>query len=213
MGTGVGRGNTRAIDAATAAISSPLLEDLSIDGARGVLINITGGSDMTLYEVNEASSLIHEAAHEDANIIVGAVIDETLREDELRVTVIATGLDGHEMRRLPPPSRRRPSEPAYEAPRERAMVDAPNVTSIREAQAAAPMAQAVGATHVAPDDLDDLLPQQYQQVANGGPAGPIGASDLASSGMGFESPFEDELETPAFLRKGGFSSLLRRGND
>ena len=72
LGTGTGRGDTRAIDAAAAAISSPLLEDLSIEGARGVLINITGGSEMTLFEVNEASSLVHEAAHEDANIIVSA---------------------------------------------------------------------------------------------------------------------------------------------
>jgi cell division protein FtsZ len=210
MGTGIGRGNTRAIDAAKAAISSPLLEDLSIDGARGVLINITGGSDMTLYEVNEASSLIHEAAHEDANIIVGAVIDETLREDEIRVTVIATGLDGQEMRRMPPPSRRRTTEPAYEIERERAMVEAPNVTPIREAQAAAPMAlSSHGASSGAPDDLDFDIPQQFQQAANGGPS----ASDLASSGTGFESPFEDEFETPAFLRKGGLGSFMRRGGD
>jgi len=205
MGTGIGRGNTRAIDAAKAAISSPLLEDLSIDGARGVLINITGGSDMTLYEVNEASSLIHEAAHEDANIIVGAVIDETLREDEIRVTVIATGLDGQEMRRMPPPSRRRVTEPAYEIERERAMVEAPNVTPIREAQVAAPMALSSSG---ALDDLDFEIPQQFQQAANGGPS----ASDLASTG-GFESPFEDEFETPAFLRKGGLGSFMRRGGD
>ncbi len=211
MGTGVGRGNTRAIDAAKAAISSPLLEDLSIEGARGVLINITGGSDMTLYEVNEASSLIHEAAHEDANIIVGAVIDETLREDELRVTVIATGLDGQEMRRLPPPSRRRTQEPTYEIERERAMLDAPNVTPLREAQAAAPMATAgAAAAGAATEDLDFDIAQTYQQVANGGST----ATDLATSGMGgFESPFEDELETPAFLRKGGLGSFMRRGGD
>jgi cell division protein FtsZ len=79
MGTGIGRGENRAREAAQAAISSPLLEDLSIDGARGVLINITGGADMTLYEVNEASTLIQEAAHEEANIIFGAVIDEGLK--------------------------------------------------------------------------------------------------------------------------------------
>ncbi|MBY0401628.1 cell division protein FtsZ [Myxococcota bacterium] len=209
MGTGIGRGNTRAIDAATAAISSPLLEDLSIEGARGVLINITGGSDMTLYEVNEASSLIHEAAHEDANIIVGAVIDETLHEDELRVTVIATGLGGQEMRRMPPPSRRRTTEPVYES--ERPMLETANVTPIRE-QVAAPMAQTnAGAQTLSgfceQDELEFELPQRVQQVANGG-ASP---SDLALTGSGFESPFEDELETPAFLRKGGFSSLLRRG--
>jgi cell division protein FtsZ len=93
MGTGSARGDTRAVDAARSAISSPLLEDLSIDGARGVLINITGGESMTLFEVDEASSLIQEAAHEDANIIFGAVIDESMPEDEMRVTVIATGLD------------------------------------------------------------------------------------------------------------------------
>ncbi len=220
MGTGVGRGNTRAIDAATAAISSPLLEDLSIEGARGVLINITGGSDMTLYEVNEASSLIHEAAHEDANIIVGAVIDETLREDELRVTVIATGLDGQEMRRMPPPSRRRTQEPAYELrdrSSDRAMVDAPNVTPLREAQTAAPFASAgspanaagTRAVNAEPDDLDFDLGQTYQQVANGGPT----ATDLASTGLGgFESPFDDEFDTPAFLRK-GVGSFGRRGGD
>jgi cell division protein FtsZ len=99
MGTGVGVGDERAKDAAYAAISSPLLEDISIDGARGVLINITGGPDMTLYEVNAASSLVQEAAHEDANIIFGAVIDEETPQGEIRVTVIATGLDDGRGRR------------------------------------------------------------------------------------------------------------------
>ena len=78
MGTGAAQGEERALEAARSAISSPLLEDLSIDGAHGVLINITGGPDMTLFEVNEASSLIQEAAHEDANIIFGAVIYEKI---------------------------------------------------------------------------------------------------------------------------------------
>ena len=72
------------------AISSPLLEDIDIEGATGILINITAGSNVTLMEVNEACSIIQEAAHEDANIIFGAVIDETLG-DQIRVTVIATG--------------------------------------------------------------------------------------------------------------------------
>ncbi|MCP5043994.1 MAG: cell division protein FtsZ, partial [bacterium] len=102
MGTGIGRGDSRAMDAAQAAISSPLLEDLSIEGARGVLINITGNEGMTLFEVNEASTLVQEAAHEDANIIFGAVIDETMDDEEVRVTVIATGLDGMESRTRPP---------------------------------------------------------------------------------------------------------------
>jgi cell division protein FtsZ len=92
MGTGIGEGKRRATEAAEMAISSPLLEDVSIEGATGILINITGGPDLTLHEVNEASTLIQNAAHEDANIIFGSVIDPNL-SDEVRITVIATGFD------------------------------------------------------------------------------------------------------------------------
>ncbi|MDO8526797.1 MAG: cell division protein FtsZ [Deltaproteobacteria bacterium] len=92
MGTGCSHGEHRAIDAATRAISSPLLEDMSIKGATGVLINISGGQNMTLKEISEASRLIQEEAHEEANILFGAVIDDTMN-DEIRVTVIATGFD------------------------------------------------------------------------------------------------------------------------
>lgn len=90
MGTGSAKGENRAIEAATQAISSPLLENVRIDGATGIIINVTGGSDLSLYEVNEASMLITEAASEDAEVIFGAVIDPNL-VDEVRVTVIATG--------------------------------------------------------------------------------------------------------------------------
>src|SRR3569623_2954123 len=86
MGTGQGKGEKRALEAAQQAISSPLLEDVSITGATGILINITGGPDLTLFEVNEASTLIQEAAHEDANIIFGSVIDANF-VDEVRITV------------------------------------------------------------------------------------------------------------------------------
>jgi cell division protein FtsZ len=92
MGAGRASGENRAVVATQQAISSPLLEEATIEGAKGVLINITGGNDLTLYEVNEASSIIREAADDDANIIFGAVIDETLR-DEMKITVIATGFD------------------------------------------------------------------------------------------------------------------------
>ncbi|HEX8072413.1 MAG TPA: cell division protein FtsZ [Pyrinomonadaceae bacterium] len=92
MGAGRASGENRAINATQQAISSPLLEEASITGAKGVLINITGGTDLTLYEVNEASTIIREAADEDANIIFGAVIDEAMR-DEMKITVIATGFD------------------------------------------------------------------------------------------------------------------------
>ena len=90
MGVGYGSGENRAKEAATQAISSPLLDNVSINGAKAVLINITGNSNMSLIDVNEAASLIAETAGTDANIIFGAVIDETL-QDEIRVTVIATG--------------------------------------------------------------------------------------------------------------------------
>jgi cell division protein FtsZ len=91
MGIGFGQGDHRAVEAATSAISSPLLEDISINGATGIIINITGGSNLTLHEVNEATSIIQEAADEDAQIIFGTVIDESLN-DKVKVTVIATGL-------------------------------------------------------------------------------------------------------------------------
>jgi cell division protein FtsZ len=99
MGTAVRSGSRRAIEAAQAAMASPLLEDGAIDGARGILINITGSGSLKLNEVNEASTLIQNAAHEDANIIFGAVLDEKMG-DEVKITVIATGFrQGSEARR------------------------------------------------------------------------------------------------------------------
>jgi cell division protein FtsZ len=90
MGTGVGRGENRALDAAHKAVASPLLDDSSIEGAQGVLINFTGGPSLSIHEVEEAARIVNEAAHEEATIIFGAVIDDAL-EDEIRITVIATG--------------------------------------------------------------------------------------------------------------------------
>jgi len=90
MGTGISAGENRSVEAAQKAISSPLLEDISIEGARGLLINITGGENMTLNEINEATTLVQKEAHEEANIIWGMVIDQGMK-DEVRVTVIATG--------------------------------------------------------------------------------------------------------------------------
>lgn len=92
MGSGLSTGEHRAVEAAQQAISSPLLEDVSIEGALGVIVNVTGSDSMTLHEVNDATSVISEAAGEDANIIFGAVIDNNLQE-EMRVTVIATGFN------------------------------------------------------------------------------------------------------------------------
>ena len=90
MGAGTGKGEHRALDAAQKAVASPLLDETSIEGAKGILINFTGGPDLSIHEVEEAARIVQEAAHEEANIIFGAVIDPTLG-DEVRITVIATG--------------------------------------------------------------------------------------------------------------------------
>jgi cell division protein FtsZ len=109
MGIGYGSGDGRALSAARNAISSPLLE-ASIEGARGILLSIAGGSDLGLFEVNEAAEVIHGVAHPDANIIFGTVIDDDMG-DEVRVTVIAAGFDRWESDGSRPRPARRESEP------------------------------------------------------------------------------------------------------
>ena len=173
MGTGTAQGEERAVEAARSAISSPLLEDLSIDGAHGVLINITGGEDLTLFEVNEASTLIQEAAHEDANIIFGAVIDESMKEGELRVTVIATGLDDGRMKRSWDMSDGRPA----------------NVTPLRR-EAAAESAPAPAAEVQA--EFGDLPLETEVRTR----------AERIEKPADFMSPFEeDELDVPTFIRR------------
>ena len=112
MGIGASTGETRAVDAAKAAIESPLLED-TIEGATGILLNITGGSELGLFEVNDAAEIVHSAADKNANIIFGAVLDESMGE-EVRVTVIATGFDQASNRGR---SRTARAEPSARAPR------------------------------------------------------------------------------------------------
>ncbi|CAB4939317.1 unannotated protein [freshwater metagenome] len=130
MGIGSARGEDRAIEAAEKAISSPLLE-AGIDGAHGVLLSVSGGSDLGLFEINEAARRVSDAAHPDANIIFGAVIDDTLG-DEVRVTVIAAGFDGGELpaRRIPAAAAagrkaEEPSSPPPLRPAPKPVVEAP----------------------------------------------------------------------------------------
>jgi cell division protein FtsZ len=157
MGIGSARGEDRAIQAAETAISSPLLE-ASVDGAHGVLLSIQGGSDLGLFEINEAARLVQEAAHPEANIIFGAVIDDALG-DEVRVTVIAAGFDGGA------PVRRRD---------ERAL----GQVSGRATAAAQPLPASVGASPV---------PQQPQPLAPPEPA-PAHASAYGASAYGASAP-------------------------
>ena len=131
MGTGTGKGENRALDAAQKAVASPLLDETSIEGARGILINFTGGADLSIHEVEEAARIVQEAAHEEAHIIFGAVIDPQL-SDEVRMTVIATGFAdkketagvGGKVVDLPRPSRSLPSSaPVPVAPWRRKFAD------------------------------------------------------------------------------------------
>ena len=145
MGTGIASGPDRAKMAATAAVSSPLLEDASVNGARGVIINVTGGPDLTLAEVSEASEIIHEAAHEDANIIFGAVMDPAM-EGQVKITVIATGFDSAKHATMPMAQSAIPTPidlTAYSAQRilaqeqeeERKVVNGPSISPVRPSMA------------------------------------------------------------------------------
>jgi len=183
MGTGTASGEERAVEAARAAISSPLLEDLSIEGAHGVLINITGGEDLSLYEVNEASTLIQEAAHEDANIIFGAVIDEQMPAGEMRVTVIATGLDDARVRRSPDLGLFSDSRG--------------KVTPLRPESSG-------GSSHVenlTPAASQETQPVQVEFREVSPSQTPLHQDLEGEHGADWVSPFDDELDIPTFLRR------------
>ena len=167
MGTAVGEGNTRAVDAANRAISSPLLEDASVKGARGVIINVTGGPDMSLLEVNEALTIIQESAHEDANIIFGAVVDPALKS-KVKITVIATGFDHVRTDRSTPASApmQTPVDMSAYASQARAIESGPTVLqprttitrrpSLEVPLTAMPKAIAVGQTDIPLSDTPSL---------------------------------------------------------
>ena len=116
MGTGEASGDKRALSAAELAIANPLIDDASMKGAKGLLISITGGRDLTLYEVDEAATRIREEVDQDANIIVGATFDETL-EGVIRVSVVATGIDHCQSPRRPRGRRRRSRRPSCGSPK------------------------------------------------------------------------------------------------
>jgi cell division protein FtsZ len=176
MGASSASGENRAIEAAQRAISSPLLEDISIQGARGVLINITGGPDLCLHEVNEAASMIQEEAHDDANIIFGAVIDESLT-DEIRITVIATGFGEVKEEKKPAPA------------------SVPNVANIA---AVAPKNRKVVHLGTIVDDLDTPT---WQRKKNG--SDEVETVTLKPNNFEFGSNQEDDdkYDIPTFLRR------------
>ncbi len=188
MGAGSASGENRAVEAAQKAIASPLLEDISIHGAKGVLINITGSTDLSLHEVNEAATLIQEEAHEDANIIFGAVIDERMG-DEIRITVIATGFGE---------AQRDAKKPGFSLPREQVrepvtpgLRSTPSRTIARERDPNRPV------VHMGTiiDDAESPTWQPPKVEASGN-----GKHDR-SDGFVINEEAEDQYEIPAFLRK------------
>ena len=212
MGTGAGSGDGRALLAARQAVESPLLEDVAIDGATGILINITGGSNMTLYEVNQACSLIQEAAHEDANIIFGSVIDDSMGE-LLKITVIATGFAGRDSRRIEKMSEQaRPSQrslglQAEHRQQEHRQADRGvyNVRSDEERRAAPPPVRTPelgratpvpGSLPIAP--LTRVTPAPQAAGPGQRPVRHLSVEELRKM-TGID---EDELDIPTFLRHG-----------
>jgi cell division protein FtsZ len=183
MGTATAEGASRALEAAQRAISSPLLEDASVNGARGVIINVTGGPDMTLMEVNDALTVIHEAAHEDANIIFGAVVDQKLT-NKVKITVIATGFDHVSGMR---------SSPAV-APKQ-TPVDMSNYTS-HVATRPASAAMASGDSGLSRLSIARRPGIELPARAVNGPA-----FDRSTSGSEPDHGINPELDVPAFLRR------------
>jgi cell division protein FtsZ len=196
MGTAVAKGERRATDAAQAAISSPLLEAGAIDGARGILINITGSSSLKLAEVNEASTIIQSAAHEDANIIFGAVQDEKMKDD-LKITVIATGFKNDV------PARKDRTVNAAQA-----AISTARTASAYQVQQSATVPRVVNATHI------PHVPHGSQMAAHAATAQSVAPTrvmaptrespNLATMTESIRTAVEqDDLDVPAFIRKRG----------
>jgi cell division protein FtsZ len=193
MGTGMAEGDGRAMLAAQKAISSPLLEDGSVTGARGVIINVTGGPDMSLMEVNEASCVIQEAAHEDANIIFGAVVDPNLK-GKVKITVIATGFDRQPATRSMPAAALQTPVDLSNYTEHMNRIDAPVPEPVRE-----PMMQAMGQTlgSYAPPPLTvTRRPALDLSLPLSAGRAPVTASP-GGEGIEVVSP----LDVPAFLRR------------
>jgi cell division protein FtsZ len=211
MGSGRASGPGRAVEAMQAAISSPLLEDVTLDGAMGLLVNITGGASLTLHEVDEAVSMAQSAADPDANIIFGSVVDERM-DDEVKITVIATGFAKAEGGRPRASSPRQAALPvASVAAVAAARREVPPPLPVASRPVAEPRtvseprpvtARPVASRAVPSPDVDDVPPMPGQRPVRGAPVrtAPVrGARD----GSQYDAAAEDQYDIPAFLRRGG----------
>lgn len=196
MGTAVRSGANRAVEAAAAAMASPLLEAGAIDGARGILINITGSSGLKLSEVNEASTIIQNAAHEDAQIIFGAVLDETMGDD-VKITVIATGFKQHESQPAESQARRERMLGGAALPTIHYDVPISRVAAARvqfDETADARMAEPVKSIEVAPIVVPQIVTEQISVAPI--QAAPIAAEPIVVAGGFGEAIDEDSDEEP-----------------
>jgi cell division protein FtsZ len=207
MGIGNASGENRAVEAATNAISSPLLEDVSIEGATGIIINITGSSNLSIHEVNEATTLIMEAAHEDAEIIFGTVIDESLK-DSVKVTVIATGLGGANLAAAAAISagaqaKAAPMQSVMAAPAASIEI---NASAARPAIPPAPNAAMLASTPVAAAPIADAGSSQMNQMAKapmgaGAEGGELARARALATKLGISSLTDDEYDVPTYIRR------------
>ncbi|MEU5210714.1 cell division protein FtsZ [Streptomyces sp. NPDC020742] len=189
MGIGSARGDDRAVAAAEMAISSPLLE-ASIDGARGVLLSISGGSDLGLFEINEAAQLVSEAAHPEANIIFGAVIDDALG-DEVRVTVIAAGFDGGQ------PPARRDAQSTLSAPKREEPAPAPS----RPVAPPEPRtSSSFGGLGSVPARDEEPAPAEPSSALGEVPAPPASTPQVPPARPSYSDAAAEELDVPDFLK-------------
>ena len=186
MGTATGQGDRRAMHAAQAAIASPLLEAGAIDGARGILINITGSSSLKLAEVNEASTIIQSAAHEDANIIFGAVQDEKMK-DEVKITVIATGFKTNE-----PQRKERAVSAAQSA------ISAARTASAYQLQSSAPLAARTNG-----NGRSVLVNTVAARTVTSAPMRERPSLETVKEAAKATAIEQDDLDVPAFIRKRG----------
>src|SRR4051812_1730496 len=202
MGTGVAEGPDRAMEAARRAISSPLLEGASVNGSRGVIINVTGGPDLSLVEVSEAASIVQEAADEEANIIFGAVVDPTLK-GKVKITVIATGFGASVSRTPSAPAHTPVDMSAYaEQPRLRAE-PVPAIASLPGLGSAQPSRLSIARR--AGLDLPltaaaSPAAQGFQGLAGAG-NGHVDAGALPIRSADGDAEFSSPLDIPAFLRR------------
>ncbi len=225
MGTAVRSGSQRAVEAAQAAMASPLLEEGAIDGARGILINITGSSTLKLSEVNQASTLIQTAAHEDANIIFGAVLDETMGDD-VKITVIATGFRqgsaerrdhmlNAALRETPAPRiESRPPTPRFAS--EEGDDDLPLAPAARQTPVLVPVSsrefvsafrihEAEPANSEAEASQEINCDEEETELVGVAVAAPAAQSeDAGQPHPAFAEEAGENLDIPAFLRKGAF---------